>query len=135
MPFVSCTMKALIFLAIVLFSSHFLPASDIASISFDQLESISKYVVVGVVTTVKPQDTLDQVEIAHISNLKGKFESKSFTLTLQVRGGLKEFDPQLKVGDTAIFYLKEHNSKISLAYPGAIAFFQKMLFDHTHKSN
>ena len=129
-------MKAILFTALVFLSSSLLQASSIQRISFDKLESISQYIVTGIVKSVKPyKEVLDQVEITPTSNLKGNLKPGSFTLTLQVRGGLKEFDPQLKVGDIAIFYLKEENSKISLAYSGAIALFPKQHFDYAPKNN
>lgn len=67
------------------------------------------------------------MEIA--TTLKGQIDKNQITLVLETRGGLKDFDPTLKVGDMGVFFIKELNeSEAKLAYWGSIATSQKPNF-------
>ena len=65
--------------------------------------------------------------------LKGKSSQKVYTFNLVTRGGLKDFDPSLKKGDTGVFFLKlrEQEGQVEKTYWGSVATFQKNHFDST----
>ena len=82
------------------------------------------------VTEVTKEDNQDHVTIQVNSYLKGSSPQKVYTLTLITRGGLKDFDPSLKKGDTGVFFLKlkEQKGQVEKAYWGSVATFQKNNF-------
>ena len=75
----------------------------------------------------------DHVTIKADLYLKGESSQKIYTFNLVTRGGLKDFDPSLKKGDTGVFFLKlrEQEGQVEKAYWGSVATFQKNHFDLT----
>ena len=98
----------LIFLVIVPISY----ASMIPRLDLRELLDKSEYVVLGKVISISAKDVRDVVTVKIASSLKGKFKSNEVTFILTSRGGVKDFDPQLKVGDTGVFFLIETNGEI-----------------------
>jgi hypothetical protein len=105
-------------------------ASQINRISLSELHSKSDLVVMAQVTEVVKEANQDHVTIQVDSYLKGSNPQKIYTLTLKTRGGLKDFDPSLKKGDTGVFFLKlkEKKGQVEKAYWGSVAIFQKNHF-------
>ena len=95
-----------------------------------ELHSKSDLVVMAQVTQVVKEANQDHVTIQVDSYLKGSNPQKIYTLTLIPRGGLKDFDPSLKKGDTGVFFLKlkEKKGQVEKAYWGSVAIFQKNHF-------
>ena len=112
----------LILFAVFIPATH---ASQIARLNLNELPTKSKYIVLGKVVHVSPKDVRDIVTIRVASTLKGKLESDELTFMLTTRGGIKDFDPQLKIGDMGVFFLNEFNGEIKKAYWGSIAIFNK----------
>jgi hypothetical protein len=70
----------------------------------------------------------DEVVIRISSFIKGNIEDKEMNLILQPRG-VKGFDPQLNVGETGIFFLKDiEHGTARLTYWGSVAIFEKNHF-------
>lgn len=112
------------------FPSSFALASDIALLPLKELPGISPVIVLGDVIHVVPQDNenLDTITIRIHAVLKGDLKEREATFVLSTRGGLKDFDPLLKVGDTGVFFLKQENNTFKKAYWGSIAIFGKNNF-------
>lgn len=83
-------------LALLLLSSTACLASQINPISMTEVESRATHIVLAKVTKVVANGNADEVSIDVTSFLKGKSDAKSFNFTLISRGGIKDFDPQLK---------------------------------------
>ena len=68
-------------------------------------------------------------------SLKGKSPQTVYTFTLVTRGGLNDFDPALKKGDSGVFFLKlrKQEGEVEKAYWGSVATFPKNHFDLTEK--
>ena len=99
-------------------------ASQIRPLPLAELEKRSDLIVMAKVLSVEPTGSLDQVVIRVSSLLKGETDAKRIELTLQVRGGLKEWDPKLKAQDTGVFFMrKEQDGSYRVAYPGSISVF------------
>nr|MBP7635061.1 hypothetical protein [Candidatus Ozemobacteraceae bacterium] len=60
--------------------------------------------------------------------LKGDVQGGEATFVLSTRGGLKDFDPQVKPGDNGVFFLDHANGSFKKAYWGSIALFTKNNF-------
>lgn len=118
---------AILFLASFLTPHVF--ASGIKRLKLTELTSKSDYIVLGKVIKVEAKDEKDKVTIKIGSQLKGELKEKTLTFILTTRGGLKDFDPKLNVGNTGVFFLKNVNGKIEKAYWGSIATFNKNHFD------
>lgn len=123
-------------LAILMLCSPAATASQIDRIKLIDLETRATHIVLGKVTKVVESGDEDTVTVEVASLLKGKSEQKSFTFTLVTRGGLKNFDPAVKVGASGIFFLKEIETPgattggaVTKAYWGSIATFPKDYFD------
>ncbi|MGD8763273.1 MAG: hypothetical protein PVG87_13260 [Desulfobacteraceae bacterium] len=110
-------------------------ASQINRIPLSELHSKSDLIVMAEVTEVAKEDNQDHVTIQVDSYLKGSNPQKIYTFTLITRGGLKDFDPSLKQGDTGVFFLKrkEQKGQVEKAYWGSIAIFQKNHFCFTEE--
>ncbi len=105
-------------------------ASSIAQLPLCELPQSSDAIILGEVIDVVEQnnDNLDDLTIRIHAVLKGEIASSAIKLTLSTRGGLKDFDPRLKAGDTGVFFLKQQNGNFSKAYWGSIATFAKQNF-------
>ena len=103
-------------------------ASEITKISLSELQEEADLIVLAKVIKVEKNKNQDTVTIKIDSFLKGKTDDKVLIFTLISRGGLKDFDPELKKEDTGVFFLKKKDGKIEKAYWGSIAVFQKNNF-------
>lgn len=74
-------------------------------------------------------DLIVLAKVEHIlSVLKGALDHDEAVALLQVRGGLKEFDPKLKTGDIGVFFLKNSGTYYRTTHGGSIAIFKKHHF-------
>lgn len=122
--------KISILLLSVIVLSTFVYGSQIIRLPLKDLPEKSNIVVLGEVVKVVPfKETLDTVTINIASVLKGKLKDKEATFILSTRGGLKDFDPQLKVGNKGVFFLVKNNDHFEKAYWGSIAIFAKDNFE------
>ena len=106
-------------------------ASQIHAIPLTKVEKFSNLIVLGKVTNVVKDGIQDTVTIEASCFLKGTSKAKKFSFTLTTRGGLKDFDPALKVGQSGVFFLnhKEEKGQTAKAYWGSIATFSKDAFE------
>jgi hypothetical protein len=117
----------IITLAISFTTSAF--ASTISRLDLNKLLNQSEYVVLGKVINISNIDVRDKVTIRVASSLKGELRRKEVSFMLTTRGGIKDFDPQLRVGDMGVFFLNKKNGEIEKAYWGSIAIFSKNNFE------
>ncbi len=112
-------------------------ASQINPISLAELESRATHIVLAKVTKVEAMGNQDNVSIEVSSFLKGQSDEKTFTFALITRGGIKDFDPQLKVGDAGVFFLKANDldRNLAKAYWGSMAIFPRNYFDQPDKKD
>lgn len=128
----SARYKITVLLLIVVASAVFVYASEILLLPLKELPAKSNIIVLGEVVKVVPsQETLDIVTINIAAVLKGELKDKQAAFILSTRGGLKDFDPQLKVGNKGVFFLIKNNNTFEKAYWGSIAIFPK---DHFHST-
>ncbi|MBN2398981.1 MAG: hypothetical protein JXI33_01425 [Candidatus Aminicenantes bacterium] len=122
---ISCLLFSVVFLAAAV------NASRIMRLPLKELPGKANSIVLGEVIKVIPQDNenLDTVTIKIDAVLKGELEDKEATFVLSTRGGLKDFDPQLKVGNQGVFFLVKKNGTFEKAYWGSIALFPKNNFN------
>ena len=113
------------FATVIIFLSTSLQASSIAKIKLSELEGKSDLIVLAKVIDVISDDSLDKITIKVSSVLKGKPKNYEVTVWLRVRGGLKEFDPETRVGDYGVFFLKKLDKYYRTAQGGSIAIFEK----------
>jgi hypothetical protein len=127
-------LRALLLVASILAAST-CAASQINPISLAELQTRADFVVMAKVTKVEAMGDADTVSIRVSSYLKGKHDAAEFTFTLVTRGGIKDFDPAVKVGDTGVFFLKALDEKgaVGKAYWGSIALFPKNHFGEPDK--
>ena len=78
---------------------------------------------------IPSKEVSDTVTIAIAAIIKGESKAKEATFVLSTRGGLKDFDPELKVGDKGVFFLTRNKGKFEKAYWGSIAIFPKDNFE------
>ncbi len=106
-------------------------ASQISRITLSELYVKSDLIVMAEVVKLVKNGNQDQVTIKADVHLKGMSSQTVYTFDLFTRGGLKDFDPSLKEGDTGIFFLKirEQDDQVEKAYWGSVATFQKNHFD------
>ena len=118
--------------ALVVFSGTSF-ASTIRRITLSELQTRADLIVLAKVTAVEAKGNLDQVTIQVDSVLKGKSAKKVYTFTLVTRGGVKDFDPALKKGDSGVFFLKSRDRQggVEKAYWGGVASFTKNHFELT----
>jgi len=102
-------------------------ASQINPLDLSALAGKSEVIVIGSVEGVKRlDDSRDEITIRVADVLKGKAGGKSITFPITCRGGLKDFDPELRIGDKGLFFLKEVNDgRSALAFFGSVALFPK----------
>lgn len=110
-------------------------ASKIRRISLSELQAKANLIVMAKVTKVVAEGDTDHVTIKVDSYLKGESLQTVYTFTLVTRGGLKDFDPSLKKGDSGVFFLKrkKQEGKVEKAYWGSVATFPKNHFDLTEE--
>ena len=127
-------MKCLSALVLVVFVTTSF-ASEINRITLAELQSKASLIVMGKVTRLVQEGNQDHVTIQIDSYLKGKSPQTVYTFTLVTRGGLKDFDPALKKGDSGVFFLKprKQEGQVEKAYWGSVATFSKNHFDLTRK--
>jgi len=106
-------------------------ASQINRITLSELHAKADLIVMAEVTKLVEEGNQDHVTIKAELYLKGKRPQTVYTFILVTRGGLKDFDPSLKKGDTGVFFLKlrEQEGQVEKAYWGSVAIFQKNHFD------
>lgn len=106
-------------------------ASEIDRITLSELHEKADLIVMAGVMQVVEEGNQDQVTIKVELYLKGNSPETVYTFTLVTRGGLKDFDPALKKGDTGVFFLKRGKKKgeVEKAYWGSVAVFPKSNFD------
>jgi cyclophilin family peptidyl-prolyl cis-trans isomerase len=126
-------------LLMLLTSLFLMPLTNITASSIEIAESAdlpakAEVIALAEVVSVNQNGDLDNVSIKIAAVIKGSLKVDKLDLSLQVRGGLKEFDPKLKVGQNGIFFLKSiDGAKAQLAYPGSIAIFPKPNFQVKEK--
>ena len=108
-------------------------ASQIKRITLAELQAKAGIVVMAKVTKVVAEGDADHVTIKVDSYLKGNGPQPVYTFTLVTRGGLKDFDPTVKEGDSGVFFLKSKMPEggVEKAYWGGIAIFPKDNFELT----
>jgi hypothetical protein len=102
-------------------------ASQINPFNLSALGGKAEVIVVGHVEGVKRLDDMrDEITVRIADVLKGKAAGKTVTFPITCRGGLKDFDPELKVGDKGVFFLQPvEDGKSRLAFFGSVALFAK----------
>jgi hypothetical protein len=102
-------------------------ASQISPLDLSALAGKAEVIVLGHVEGVKRlDDDRDEITVRIADVLKGKAADKTVTFPITCRGGLKDFDPELKVGDKGLFFLKAvQDGKSALAFFGSVAIFPK----------
>src|SRR5262245_4902645 len=102
-------------------------ASQINPLDLSALAGKSEVIVIGSVEGVKQlDDARDEITIRVADVLKGKAGDKTIAFPITCRGGLKDFDPELRVGDKGLFFLKEvKDGQSRLAFFGSVALFPK----------
>ena len=103
-------------------------ASEISRITLAELYEKADLIVMAGVTQVDSRDERDEVTIQVELFLKGNSPDRQYTFTLITRGGVKDFDPALKKGDTGVFFLKQKRKGVEKAYWGSVAVFTKNNF-------
>jgi hypothetical protein len=126
-----CFLLLLAFLSLTSF------ASSIKRITLAELQVKADLIVMAKVTKVVAEKDTDHVTIEIDSYLKGGSPQTIYTFTLVTRGGLKDFDPALKEGDTGVFFLKrsKQEGEVEKAYWGSVATFNKNNYDLTEKKD
>ena len=102
-------------------------ASQINPLDLSALGGKAEVIVVGHVEAVKRlDDSRDEITVRIADVLKGKVAGKTVTFPITCRGGLKDFDPELKAGDKGVFFLQAvTDGKSRLAFFGSVATFAK----------
>lgn len=122
--------KIIVLLLSIVALAAFVYASEIYLLPLKELPAKSNIIVLGEVVRVVPsQETLDRVTINIAAVLKGELKDNEATFILSTRGGLKDFDPQLRVGNKGVFFLTKNNNTFEKAYWGSIALFPKDNFN------
>lgn len=104
-------------------------ASEISRITLAELYEKADLIVMAGVTRVDRAGERDEVTIQVESFLKGNSPDRKYTFTLVSRGGVKDFDPVMKKGDTGVFFLKQMRKGVEKAYWGSVAVFVKNNFN------
>lgn len=112
-------------------------SSQIKKIPLSSLKDRADIIVIAEVIIVDEEQNFDNVTIKVDSFLKGQSPQTIYTFTLTTRGGVKDFDPHLKKGDTGVFFLKQRGQtgQVEKAYWGSVAIFQKNHFSLTETVN
>ena len=105
-------------------------ASEISKITLSELHTRSDLISMGEVVELVRKADQDLVTIRSDVHLKGESSQTTYTFKLVTRGGLKDFDPSLRIGDTGVFFLKfrKEEGPVEKAYWGSVATFQKNHF-------
>ena len=108
-------------------------ASQVIRITLAELQAKADIVVMAKVTKVVAEGDADHVTIKVDSYLKGNDPQNVYTFTLVTRGGLKDFDPSVKEGDSGVFFLesRKQEGEVEKAYWGGEALFPKNHFNLT----
>ena len=108
-------------------------ASQISRITLSELYVKSDLIVMAEVVKLVKKGNQDHVTIKTDLYMKGKSSQRVYTFNLVTRGGLKDFDPSLKKGDTGVFFLilREQEGQVEKTYWGSVATFQKNNFYST----
>lgn len=118
-------MKFLVFaltIAMFLVTPTLSGASSLAVISISEMTDKSDLIILGEVVSIKSDSSLDFVTVKIIEIIKGNTEASVVSITLQVRGGLKEFDPVLQNNEFGVFYLRKKLMDMQLRMVGALLF-------------
>jgi hypothetical protein len=103
-------------------------SSSIGQMNLSDLHEKADLIVLAQVTSVRQKGNYDEITIKIDSLLKGKTEERELSFMLSVRGGLKDFDPQLKIGNTGVFFLNKNGNEVNKAYWGSVALFPDHIF-------
>jgi len=122
--------KIITLITAIICLSNICLASSIKKITLDDLYLKADLIVIARVIHVDTRDNQDHVTINAVKCLKGTCGENIFSFNLVASGGLKDFDPALRVGDTGVFFLKKSKIKpyIRKAYWGSVATFTKNHF-------
>lgn len=123
-------MKKIIFLSLFAFFlfTNYCFSTEIVQIPLSELQEKADLIILAQVTGVTQKDNnVDEITIKIDSCLKGKTEKKELSFLHHARGGLKDFGPELKLGDTGVFFLNNRN-EVRKAYVGSIALFPWYIF-------
>jgi hypothetical protein len=112
-------------------------ASKIRRITLAELQATADLIVMAKVTDIVAEKDIDHITIKVDSHLKGEATKDVYTFALVTRGGLKDFDPSLKKGDSGVFFLKrtQQPDQVEKAYWGGVAVFPKNHFDLTSSND
>jgi len=129
--------KILCFTLLFAFLSLTSFASSIKRITLTEMQAKANLIVLAKVTKVVTEGDNDHVTIKIDSYLKGEGPQSVYTITLCSHGGLKDFDPALKEGDTGVFFLKrsKQEGEVEKAYWGSVATFNKPNYVLTEKKD
>lgn len=105
-------------------------ASSIKKITLDDLYLKADLIVIAQVINLDTRDNQDHLTIKVAKSLKGTCRESIISFNLVTSGGLKDFDPELRIEDTGVFFLKKSKIKphIRKAYWGSVATFTKNHF-------
>src|SRR3954467_14643440 len=114
-------------LGVLLIAGTHAGASQINPLDLSALAGKADVIVLGHVEGVKRlDDSRDEITVRIADVLKGKAATKTVTFPITCRGGLKDFDPELKVGDKGVFFLQPiEDGKSRLAFFGSVAVFAR----------
>ena len=122
-------MKKLLVSILLLLAPFNLNASKISQISLEELENRAQFIVLAKVVKVEKVDARDNVTIEIRKQLKGTvLPRKLINFWLTTRGGLKDFDPELEVGNSVVAFLVAVDGKYEKAYWGSVAVFSEANF-------
>lgn len=108
-------------------------ASSIGRITLSELEAKADFIVMGQVMSVEEESNIDRVTVKVDAYIKGDASQTEYKFTLVTRGGLKDFDPDLKKGNSGVFFLKQQGETVKKAYWGSVAIFSENHFMLTTK--
>lgn len=119
-------MKKILILLCISLLSYTSYASKIGRITLEEMESKANYIILGKVTHVERELDRDKVTMEVRKLLKGnELKKKTVSFWLTSRGGLKDFDPEVLVGNSIVAFLIEKNGVFKKAYWGSISIFTK----------
>ena len=114
-------------------------ASEVAQLELADLPGRAEAIVLAKVVKVQKQPAQasspgQAVTIKTAAVLKGSVKQTDTELVLQT-SGVKDFDPELKVGDMGVFFLREvAGTQAKPAYRGSVAIFPKANFKVSGRS-
>ncbi len=123
-------MKRMLFIFLFfVYMVSFSEASSINRLPLEKLSGLSDVIVVAEVAEVVPDGEFDRVTIRVLSALKGLPKERRITIMLHTRGGLKDFDPRLRVNQKGVFFLKKTSGGYKKTFWGSFAIFEKPNFE------